>query len=152
MPRAIHLALEGFPGLFLFHRPVDPTSSFLYIARGNRLPTFQPAPSSCQQKLWFHTLTLCFWRLIDTAVSGSSWHSVPAAALPQAVTSSGPQAEKGKTRSEFRWAALQGQPPRSTTGLVVHEACCLFTPGLDHAQPLPQNHGCLPSSRSLGPC
>ena len=151
VPCAIHLALEGFPGLFVFHRLVDPTS-FSYISKGNRLPTFQPAASSCQQKLWFDSLALYFWRLIDTAVLGSSWHSVPAAKLPQAVSSSGPHAEKGPTDSEFRWATLQGQPPRSTIGLVVHEACCLFTPGLDRAQPLCQGHSCLPSLRSLGPC
>jgi len=141
-PRAIHLALEGFPGLFLFHRLADPTS-FSYISEGNRLPMFQPAASSHQQKLWFDSLSLCFWHLIDAAVSGSSWQSVPGATLPQAASSLGLHAEKGTTSSEFWWAALCGQPPRSTTGLAVREACCLFTPGLDRAWPLCQGHSCL---------
>lgn len=143
IPRIILIPQTGWSIFFFF---------FLYISKGNRLPTFQPATSSHQQKSWFDTLALCFWCLIDAAVSGSLWHLAPAATLPQAVSSLGPHAEKGKTNSGFRWATLQGQPPRSTTGLVVHEACCLFTSGLDHARPWCQSHSCLPSLRSLGPC
>lgn len=81
---SVHLLLEGFPGLFLFHRLVDATS-FSYISEGNSLPAFHPAASSCQQKWWFDTFTLCFWHLLDTGVSGSPWHSVSASMLPQAA-------------------------------------------------------------------
>lgn len=72
------------------------------------------------------------WTLESRAAHGTQ--CLPPRCL-RLQSSSGPHAEKGTTNSKFWWATLQGQPPCRTTGLAVHEACCLFIPGLDPACP-----------------
>lgn len=121
------------------------------ILKDNRLSTFQPEATSHQQKLWFDIFALCFWLLRDTAVLGSAWHLAPAATVLQAVKLLRTAHWEGQNNSEFQRATLQGQNPSSTT-LVAHEACCLFTSGLDHAQPLCQSYSCLPLAQNFSPC
>lgn len=118
--------------------------------KDNRLSKFQPEATSHQQKLWFDTFALCFWLLRDTAVLGSSWHLAPAHSASDCKAPQGCTLRRAEN-SEFQWATLQGQNPSSTT-LVAHETCCLFTSGLDYVQPLCQGYSCLPSPQNFSPC
>lgn len=151
MPCAIHLSLEGFPGLFLFHKLVASTS-FSFISEVNRLPAFHPAASSHQQKLSFDTFALCFWHLIDTAVSGSSWHLMPAAMLPQAVSSSRPHAEKGTSNSVSARHSARTAPIQHNRISCLWSLLPLHTRAGSSLAPVSQGHHCLSPLQSLSPC